>query len=117
MVDAPFNRVVVVMRSDTSRTWISTELFDEYTKVGGILLTPKNLIEKMKKELGSEVVVLWSNGSTSLIVFKCNANIALRIKELPDEEEEGKDDEESLKQIAKLIKNEIKDISSSKNNL
>ena len=43
-------------------------------------------------------------------MFKCYANIAFRIKELPDKEEEGKDEEESLKQIAKLIRVEGKEI-------
>ena len=110
VLDEAFNSIVVIMRSDTSRTWTSTELFDEYSKVGGHLLSRKKLVENIKKELANEIVVLWSNGFTSLVVFKCHANIALRIKELPDEEEEENNEEESLKQIAKLIKNEVKEI-------
>ena len=98
------------MKSNTSRTWTSTELFDEYRKVGGNTLSRNSLVEKAKKQLGTENAILWSNGFTNLIVFKCRANIAFRIKELPDEEEEGNDDEESLKQIAKLIRVEVKEI-------
>ena len=46
VVDTAFNRVVVIMRSNTSRTWTSTELFDEYAKVGGSFCRVKVLLKK-----------------------------------------------------------------------
>ena len=52
--------------------------------------------------------MLWSNGYTSFIVFKCHAHIALRIKEVEKEDEEA-DDEEALEKIAKTIVREIKE--------
>ena len=86
VVDAPFNRVVVVMRSDTSRTWTSTELFDEYTKVGGILLTRKNLIEKVKKELGSEVVVSAQPTKKLILFLSSNATKRFRLNHINQRE-------------------------------
>ena len=40
---------VIIMKSITSRTWTSTELFDEYRKLGGNTLSRKSLIEKSER--------------------------------------------------------------------
>ena len=107
-VEEAFSNLIITMTSDKSRTWTSTELYEQYVKEGGVILSRKRLIEKIKNKLGSDIIVLWSNGYTSFVVFKCHANIALRIKEVP-EEEEGRDDEETLKKVAKMITSEIKE--------
>ena len=72
---------VIIMKSITSRTWTSTELFDEYRKLGGNTLSRKSLIEKSEK--GTLKSISWEHHcfrarSVKSHVFSPNFQLRLR---------------------------------------
>ena len=110
-----FNNLISTMLADKTRMWTSLELQAEYVKEGGVKFSRKKLIESIRKHqrLKDDILVLWSTGFTSLVVFRCHANVALRIQEIP-QEEEYTNQEDQLRTIAKSIESEIKVIARKK---
>ena len=113
-VEQAFIDIIADLLSDKTKTWTSVELQKKYKERGGSLLNRKKLIEKVREELKDDILVFWSKGQTSLIVFKSHANVTMRVKPVKEDEEECMSDEDLLELIAKKIRNEINNIKKGK---
>ena len=49
--------------------WKSIKLQEQYNSNGGVLLSRRKLVKMVKEHLKEEIIVFWSRGQTSLLVF------------------------------------------------
>ena len=110
-VEKALTDLIESMIADKTKTWTSVELQDKYIQNGGIWLSRRKLVENVKKNLKDDIIVFWSRGQTSLIVFTNHANVKMRVKPVTKDEEEDMSEKELLKIIAKI---EVQEISEGK---
>ena len=65
--------------------WTTVDLYEQYIKDGGVLLSRRQLLDRVLQATGENFILLKSPGIASLIVPKAYANSTLRLQEVDNE--------------------------------
>ena len=109
-LDNAFCEVTAAVSEDLNRIWISVELFQLYQYKGGQMLTKKQLVDQLVYHFGDNIVVLFSPGVPSIVVFKNKAPTLLKL--VPSDDDSALD--MSIKNVGKQIVREVKVLKSDK---
>ena len=101
--DLALENVIHAMSSDEERPWTSSEAYRYYKGENGEILSRSTLVNALSKYFGSRLLVLYSKGLSSILIFRSKASQLVRI-------EEDDDEDVSIARIAKMIALESKQL-------
>ena len=110
-IDEAYNKVVQLIRSEKTKVWKSTEIYEHYTRFGGVALLRRRLMEKLAEDLKDDFMVISSSGYASRIILKSVASSLLGMNETATAlESDGIENNEAVKKVASLIVSEVKEM-------
>ena len=74
-----------MVTSNKDKMWTTVDLYEQYIKDGGVLLSRRQLLDRVLQATGENFILLKSPGIASLIVPKAYANSTLRLQEVDNE--------------------------------
>lgn len=105
--DTQYKKIIHTMQSSDKQMWTAVDLHNLYCEYGGILDTEykhRRLIENVIDYFGEKIIRLSSNGIADIFMFRAHASTILKLADCQDNYYS------SMKNTAKIIKQEIDDI-------
>ena len=102
-VDSGYEKVRTILCGQREKMWTSVEVHQLYKDCGGYSMSRPEVVGKLSRDFGDELVVLSSPGIANILLFRKHATNILKLDEISDCPD--------LSKVGKCINREIQEIS------